>query len=132
MCPLIRFNPPFFPSRRADSRCFTTRIAEERHSPTVGCRVIKSHAEIALLQRANDITLAAFKAAAATLKEGMTQYEFGGQVSAAFRALGSSGSALIGFGKYTAFPHGSIQPRKLKDGAKMFTQQSPSIDQPFG
>jgi Xaa-Pro dipeptidase len=83
---------------------------------TVGCRVIKSPAELALMQRANDITLAAFKAAAATLKEGMTQYEFGAQVRAAFSALGSSGSALIGFGEYTAFPHGSIQPQKLKEG----------------
>jgi Xaa-Pro dipeptidase len=83
---------------------------------TVGCRVIKSPAEIALMQRANDITLAAFKAAASTLKEGMTQYEFGANVRAAFSALGSSGSALIGFGQYTAFPHGSIRPQKLKEG----------------
>lgn len=83
---------------------------------TVGCRVIKSPAELALMQRANDITIAAFKAASATLKEGMTQYEFGANVSAAFRALGSSGSALIGFGQYTAFPHGSIQPQKLREG----------------
>jgi Xaa-Pro dipeptidase len=83
---------------------------------TVGCRVIKSPAELALMQRANDITLAAFKAAAATLKEGMTQYEFGANVRAAFNSLGSSGSALIGFGQYTAFPHGSIQPQKLKEG----------------
>jgi len=83
---------------------------------TVGCRVIKSPAEIALLQSANDITLAAFKAAAATLTEGTTQYEFGAQVSNALRARGSSGYALIGFGKYTAFPHGSIQPQKLKEG----------------
>ncbi len=83
---------------------------------TVGCRVIKSPAELALMQRANDITLAAFKNAAATLKEGMTQFEFGAQVRAAFSALGSSGSALIGFGQYTAFPHGSIQPQKLKEG----------------
>ncbi|NOT60996.1 MAG: aminopeptidase P family protein [Acidobacteria bacterium] len=83
---------------------------------TAGCRMIKSPAEIALLQRANDITLEAFKNAAATLKEGMTQFEFGAQVRAAFSALGSSGSALIGFGEYTAFPHGSIQPQKLKVG----------------
>lgn len=83
---------------------------------TVGCRVIKSPAEIALMQRANDITIEAFKNAAATLKEGMTQYEFGANVRAAFSALGSSGSALIGFGQYTAFPHGSIQPQKLKEG----------------
>ncbi len=83
---------------------------------SAGCRMFKSPAEIALMQRANDITIQAFKAAAATLKEGMTQYEFGAQVSSAFRALGTTGSALIGFGEYTAFPHGSIQPQKLKDG----------------
>jgi Xaa-Pro dipeptidase len=83
---------------------------------TAGCRMIKSPTEIALMQRANDITIAAFRAAAATLNEGMTQYEFGANVSAAFRALGSSGSALIGFGKYTAFPHGSVQPQQLKEG----------------
>ena len=83
---------------------------------TVGCRVIKSSTELALMQHANDITLVAFKAAAATLKAGMTQFEFGANVRAAFSALGSSGSALIGFGEYTAFPHGSIQPQKLKEG----------------
>lgn len=83
---------------------------------TVGCRVLKSPSEIALLRRANEITLAAFKASAATLKEGMTQYEFGANVQEAFRALGSDGGALIGFGKSTAFPHGSIQPQKLKEG----------------
>ena len=83
---------------------------------TAGCRMIKSPAELALMQRANDITIEAFKAATATLKEGMTQFEFGANVSAAFKALGSSGGALIGFGKYTAFPHGSVQPQKLKEG----------------
>src|SRR5262247_1379733 len=36
---------------------------------TVDCRVIKSPAEIALMQRANDITIEAFRAAVATLKE---------------------------------------------------------------
>ena len=40
---------------------------------TVACRVIKSPAEVALLQRANDITIAAYKAAFATLHEGMAQ-----------------------------------------------------------
>ena len=44
---------------------------------TAGCRMIKSPAEIALMQRANDITIAAYKAAFATLREGMTQCELG-------------------------------------------------------
>ena len=42
---------------------------------TAGCRMFKSPAEIALMQRASDITIAAFKAAFATLREGMTQYD---------------------------------------------------------
>jgi Xaa-Pro dipeptidase len=83
---------------------------------TAGCRMIKSPAEIALMQRANDITIEAFRTAAATLKEGMTQYGFSANIAAAFRNLRAAGSAMVGFGQYTAFPHGSIQPQKLKEG----------------
>src|SRR5215471_18017840 len=39
---------------------------------TAGCRMIKSPAEIALMQRANDITLEAVGAAFKSMKEGMT------------------------------------------------------------
>lgn len=83
---------------------------------TAGCRVIKSPAEIALMQRANDITLAAYKAAHDTAKEGMTNREFDAMTSAAFRALGVTGGATAQFGQYSAFPHGSIQPQHLKEG----------------
>ena len=83
---------------------------------TIGCRVIKSVAEIALMQRANDITIVAYRSAVATLKEGMTPSEFSSNCSAAFRALGVSGSADANFGKSSAFPHGSSQPQKLKEG----------------
>jgi Xaa-Pro dipeptidase len=81
-----------------------------------GCRVIKSPAEIALLQRANEITIEAYKAALATMREGMTQRELSANISAAFRALGTGGAAMAIFGKYTAFPHGSIQPQQLREG----------------
>jgi Xaa-Pro dipeptidase len=84
---------------------------------TAGCRMIKSAAEIALMQRANDITIEAYRAAFATLAEGMTQFEFGNNIRAAFQALGApGGSAGAQFGEYSAFPHGSITPQKLKDG----------------
>ena len=81
---------------------------------TAGCRMIKSPAEIALMQKANDITLAAIGATVGGLKPGMTN----GQVSAAFgghvRQMGGvSDGALVIFGKYTAFPHGSVQPQTL-------------------
>jgi Xaa-Pro dipeptidase len=84
---------------------------------TAGCRMFKSPAEIALMQRANDITIEAYKASFAALAEGMTQFDFGRNVRAAFEALGApGGSAGVQFGQYTAFPHGSITPQQLKQG----------------
>jgi len=83
---------------------------------TIGCRVIKSPAELALMQKANDITVAAYKAALAMLGEGMTKGEFGANARAAFSALGVSGGIGAGFGEQTAFPHGSIKPRTLRKG----------------
>jgi Xaa-Pro dipeptidase len=83
---------------------------------TAGCRMIKSTAEIACLQYANEITLAAFKAGLATLREGMTQGELGGNISAAYRQMGANGAVAVSFGEYSAFPHGSIEPQRLKPG----------------
>ena len=83
---------------------------------TAGGRMYKSPAEIALMQRANDITLVAYKAAHDTIHEGMRQDEFAGNCAAAFRALGVTGGIFCSFGKYTAFPHGSSTPQKLREG----------------
>ena len=84
---------------------------------TAGCRMFKSPAEIALMQRAMDITLAAFRAAFDTFREGMTQDELRGNIAAAHRALGApGGGASVSFGQFTAFPHGSIEPQRLKQG----------------
>jgi Xaa-Pro dipeptidase len=83
---------------------------------TAGCRMIKSAAEIALMQKANDITIAAYKATVATLKEGMTPGDFANNCRSAFRALGASGGADANFGKASASPHGSLLPQKLHDG----------------
>jgi Xaa-Pro dipeptidase len=83
---------------------------------TAGCRMIKSSAEIALIERANEITIAAYKAAFATMREGMTQADFAANIDAAYRALGVRGGAMAIFGKYTAYPHGSAQPQRLREG----------------
>jgi Xaa-Pro dipeptidase len=95
---------------------------------TVGCRVIKSAAEIALLQRANDITIAAYKAAFQTLHEGMTQGDLSANIAAAYRALGVQGNAMAIFGKYTAFPHGSIQPQQLREGDMVLIDDGCSVE----
>jgi Xaa-Pro dipeptidase len=84
---------------------------------TAGCRMIKSPAELGLMQRASDITIAAFRAAFATLQEGMTQYDLQASMTAALSRVGGSDPwALVGFGEYSAFPHGTIQPQRLKRG----------------
>jgi Xaa-Pro dipeptidase len=84
---------------------------------TTGCRGVKSPAELALLQRANDITAAAFRAVVPTLEEGMTQRALEDRMTAALaRVGGGSAWALAAFGQASAFPHGSIQPQRLRRG----------------
>lgn len=95
---------------------------------TAGCRIIKSPAEIALLQRANNITIEAYRATFATLREGMTNGELANNMSAAFKALGTGGGAMAIFGRYTAFPHGSIAPQKLREGDFVLIDDGVSIE----
>jgi Xaa-Pro dipeptidase len=95
---------------------------------TAGGRMYKSPAEIALMQRANDITLAAFKAALATLRVGMTQGELRRNIEAAHAALGTTGSALVAFGEWTAFPHGSVTPQQLREGDVVLIDGGTSVE----
>jgi Xaa-Pro dipeptidase len=84
---------------------------------TAGCRMIKSAAEIALMQRANDITLTAIRAAYKTMRAGMSQGDLSANVAAAHRALGVGGDGgLVLFGDSSAFPHGSLKPKTLREG----------------
>jgi Xaa-Pro dipeptidase len=84
---------------------------------TVPCRMIKSSAEIALMQRASDITVAAIKVGISQLKEGMSPNDLSSIIAMAHRQMGGdSDGALCLFGEASAFPHGSIQPQKLKKG----------------
>ena len=84
---------------------------------TMPCRMIKSKAELALMQKANDITVAAIKYGISQLHEDMTQGDLSAIISAAQEKMGGrSADALVLFGESSAFPHGSIQPRTLKKG----------------
>ena len=95
---------------------------------TAGCCMIKSPAEVALMQRANDLTIAVYKAVLGSLREGMTQRELSGWISAAYRNVGVNGGAMAIFGKYTAFPHGSIQPQQLREGDMVLIDDGCSIE----
>ncbi|HET7930389.1 MAG TPA: Xaa-Pro peptidase family protein, partial [Rhodanobacteraceae bacterium] len=83
---------------------------------TGGCRSVKSPAELALLQIANDATLATYHAVWQALEPGMTQMDVGNLVQAAYARQGVQGFASINVGKYTAQPHGSIEPQHIVEG----------------
>jgi Xaa-Pro dipeptidase len=96
---------------------------------TAGCRMYKSPAEIALMQRASDITIEAYRAAFQTFRAGMTQQDLGANIRAAFDRLGgANGGALISFGTFTAFPHGSITPQALKEGDVVLVDGGCNVD----
>ena len=84
---------------------------------TAGCRGIKTAHEIALMRLAADVTLKAYAAAWKALKEGMTQNEFAGLVSAAHLRLGFQGSAGVQTGVYSSLPHGSMTPQVVREGS---------------
>lgn len=84
---------------------------------TVPCRMIKSDHEIALMQKASDITLAAIKIGVSQLKEGMSPGELSGIINKAQAQLGGEPDfALCLFGEAAAFPHGTTVPRMLRKG----------------
>ncbi len=82
----------------------------------VPCRGIKSDSEIALMQRAMDITSEAFKACIARLHVGMSQAQFVEMSHEVHKALGVTGHIDVQFGSSTAFPHGSKKLTHLSDG----------------
>ncbi len=83
---------------------------------TIPCRMFKSPAELALLQRANNIASEAYKASITMLEEGMTPQEFSAITAEAHKRLGVRGGIGANFGEASAYPHGSIQQQYLKKG----------------
>jgi Xaa-Pro dipeptidase len=96
---------------------------------TAGCRMFKSKAELALMQRANDITLAAYRATFPTMHVGMTQGELSRSIAAAIQKLGGqSDGALVLFGVSSAFPHGTTKPAALKEGDTVLVDGGCSVE----
>jgi len=95
---------------------------------TAGCRMFKSPAEIALMQYASDVTIEAYKAAFATVREGMTDKELAANVAAAHRKLGYGGGAMVLSGKYTAIPHGTVVPQTIKEGDVILVDGGTSVE----
>ena len=85
---------------------------------TAHCRMHKSASELALIQRAMDMTLAVHQATASILHEGITTTEVEQFIHEAHKKVGASGSyfCIVLFGKATSFPHGVKDPQVLEPG----------------
>ena len=58
----------------------------------------------------------------------MTQRDLSARIGAAYQALGVQGFAMAIFGKYTAFPHGSVQPQQLREGDMVLIDDGCSVE----
>lgn len=82
-----------------------------------GCRMIKSAAELALMQCATDVTIAAYRWTYPRIKAGMTPQDIDALMTAATQKLGGSVEFnLILLGEAAAYPHGSGKPQKVVPG----------------
>ncbi|MBM3929195.1 MAG: aminopeptidase P family protein, partial [Sphingomonadales bacterium] len=83
-----------------------------------GCRMVKTPAEIALMQLATDVTIAAYRFTVPRVEVGMTGAEIGAMMSAATRKLGGSPEfSLVLVDEAAALPHGTRKPQVVKDGS---------------
>ncbi|HET7817271.1 MAG TPA: M24 family metallopeptidase, partial [Sphingomicrobium sp.] len=80
-------------------------------------RMIKSPAELALMQAAADVTIAAYDRVYPAIREGMTPADIEKLFAAAILALGGTKPwGLILLGEASAYPHGSGKPQHVRRG----------------
>jgi Xaa-Pro dipeptidase len=92
------------------------------------CRLIKSPAELALMQTANDITLAALSYTHARVRPGMVPADIEALMVTATRALGGAiafNDVLIN--EASAYPHGSRQPQTVREGSIVLVDTGCSV-----
>ncbi|MFQ3193831.1 MAG: Xaa-Pro dipeptidase [Colwellia sp.] len=85
---------------------------------TRGCRIIKSHHELQLMHKANEVTLLAYSEVYSKLEVGMTSSHVKSLMSNAQSTLGGNSPwnmALID--QASAFPHGSKKKHLIQEGS---------------
>ncbi len=84
---------------------------------TRGCRMYKSAAEIALMQLANDVTIAAYRHVYPQVDRGMTSADIAALMEQATKALGGrTGFSMALMNEASAYPHGTDQPQEVREG----------------
>jgi len=82
-----------------------------------GCRMIKTPAELALMQLATEVTIAAYRWVHPRIEKGTSGHDIGALMDAATVRLGGSPEfSLVLIGEAAAYPHGSRTPHLVADG----------------
>ena len=82
------------------------------------CRMRKTAAELALLQAANNVTIAALRHVHRQVDAGMRASDIRDLMTAATEALGGSDIwSLVLLNEASAYPHGSIKPQTVRKGS---------------
>jgi Xaa-Pro dipeptidase len=83
------------------------------------CRLIKSPAELALMQMANDVTIAALRHVHSQVAVGMSASDISALMDRTTLALGGSpgGFSLVLLNEASAYPHGSVKPQSVREGS---------------
>jgi Xaa-Pro dipeptidase len=82
------------------------------------CRLIKSPAELALMQIANDVTLEALRTVHAKVERGMSATDIAAHMDRITVSLGGSPEfALVLLNEASAYPHGSLKPQAVREGS---------------
>jgi Xaa-Pro dipeptidase len=95
-----------------------TREFTSGASLVAACRAHKSPSELALMQTANNVTLAAIRHLHSQVKEGMTVADILEILTRATNQLGGvHESSLVLLNEASAFPHGSAKPQSVRTGS---------------
>ncbi len=92
------------------------------------CRIVKSSTELALMQSANDVTLAALKHVHGRIEAGMSGADIMTILVAATEALGGKHEfSLVLLNEASAFPHGSAKTQTMRKGSVVLVDTGCSV-----
>jgi Xaa-Pro dipeptidase len=92
------------------------------------CRMLKSAAELALMQAANDVTIAALGNVRARIGKGMSGTDIMQMMVEATEALGGKHEfSLVLLNEASAYPHGTEKPQTIREGSVVLIDTGCSV-----
>jgi Xaa-Pro dipeptidase len=118
----------FFVWEGVGSQLGTSRRLASGDSLVAACRMHKSPNELALMQVANDVTLAAIRHVHGAARAGMSADDvLAVLVDATTRLGGKHESTLVLLNEASAFPHGSHKPQSVRAGSTILIDSTCTV-----